>query len=493
MTRIYIDSNIFGISYIKKRDTILTLTHLNLRQVPAFISQLVYLQELVLVGNEIYKIPTFIETLTHLRILNFSNNRCDNIPIIISKLVNLEDLSFRQNYIRKIPETLKNLINLREIDFSYNKIRTIRNCFTGMINLHKLDLSDNKIHKIPECVASLVSLQELYLSNNNIYIIPNFIGQLRNLTKFSVLGNRIIEIPESLTTLSNLTYLNLLQNNITEIPNDIGQLRNLEEFIIGRNNITVLPDSIGQLSHLSYLDIRHNKIANIPISIIRCNNIQNFVYSWNPIENIAPQVVRFLDRQLYFHGDIELQIYNDGQSVHNHSIQECIRHSIEAITSQNFGKINNDLVISQILADCELTAKTKRLILEYCEIIEAHSVLLITFKELLGFVWNTILAMLPEIQISIKQIMNAEMDDAECKCFTGRLSRLVNCLNGFSPLVRVEIADSQQIGNIIILAKQRLETSIEGYSVSKHQEIVRADLTERGFPEAVIAEWVEFI
>ena len=42
----------------------------------------------------------------------------------------------------------------------------------------------------------------------------------------------------------------------------------------------------------------------------------------------------------------------------------------------------------------------------------------------------------------------------ECKCFTGRISRLVNCLNGFTDLVNINIEDNQQIGNIIVIIKK---------------------------------------
>ena len=29
------------------------------------------------------------------------------------------------------------------------------------------------------------------------------------------------------------------------------------------------------------------------------------------------------------------------------------------------------------------------------------------------------------------------MKDAEYKCFSGRITRVINCLNGFSPLVNI--------------------------------------------------------
>ena len=40
-----------------------------------------------------------------------------------------------------------------------------------------------------------------------------------------------------------------------------------------------------------------------------------------------------------------------------------------------------------------------------------------------------------------------------CKCFTGRLSRLINVLNGFYDDIIINIGTNEQIGNIIILIR----------------------------------------
>jgi hypothetical protein len=63
-----------------------------------------------------------------------------------------------------------------------------------------------------------------------------------------------------------------------------------------------------------------------------------------------------------------------------------------------------------------------------------------------------------------------EINDDQCKCFTGRMSRVVNCLNGFSPLVNINIKDSDQIGNIIMLIKSQL---INNYNVEIHKQTVK--------------------
>ena len=195
----------------------------------------------------------------------------------------------------------------------------------------------------------------------------------------------------------------------------------------------------------------------------------------NEIENITPQVTRFLDRMM---NTENIGIYNDNQNVHNHNIQESIRNSIENLMNQNF-KIDNDEIKKEILEDKILECKQE--ILEYIDDVTVHSVLLITFEELLNYVWRT---------LEIKRIMNEEMRDSICKCYTGRIARLINCLSGYSELVNIKIGDNDQIVNIIILMKNQLG---EEYSEEKHKRLVIKELKERGFSEEVIEEWIGFI
>jgi len=92
----------------------------------------------------------------------------------------------------------------------------------------------------------------------------------------------------------------------------------------------------------------------------------------------------------------------------------------------------------------------------------------------------------------IKRILNDEMVDSQCKCYTGRMSRLINCLNGYSECVSIHISDSEQIGNIIYIEKLKLEEQ-NMYSVDKHREMVIVELESRNVSKEVISEWVSFI
>jgi hypothetical protein len=94
--------------------------------------------------------------------------------------------------------------------------------------------------------------------------------------------------------------------------------------------------------------------------------------------------------------------------------------------------------------------------------------------------------------------MDTEMQDAECKCFTGRMSRLVNCLNGFDDRIKIQISDNEQIGNIVAIERNRLfamgEPDItESELISLLKTNVALALKERAYSDAVIQEWIEYI
>ena len=165
--------------------------------------------------------------------------------------------------------------------------------------------------------------------------------------------------------------------------------------------------------------------------------MQYFDYSNNPIEYINPQIIRFLDRNQYIQ-----KIYNDAQSVHNHNIQEGIKNSIQYIMAIKPAINNlNELIINNNI----LTEQTKSILFEYCNDETIHSTLNITFGELLLNVYSLTLCNAHSDEIFA--VMNIEMNDALCKCFTGRISRLVNCLNGFDDNIKINISDNEQTYN----------------------------------------------
>jgi hypothetical protein len=140
--------------------------------------------------------------------------------------------------------------------------------------------------------------------------------------------------------------------------------------------------------------------------------------------------------------------------------------------------------------------KSKQLLLEYCGDLEVHGTFQLTFAELLVAVWSHILTYPLNVRNEIWKVMDTEMQDAECKCFTGRMSRLVNCLNGFDDRIKIHISDNEQIGNIIAVERTRLASFSEltdSDLISLLKTNVERALKDRAYSDAVIQEWIEYI
>jgi hypothetical protein len=136
-----------------------------------------------------------------------------------------------------------------------------------------------------------------------------------------------------------------------------------------------------------------------------------------------------------------------------------------------------------------LTQNTKEIITEYMDCNDIHTMLNITFKELFTAVVIEIESLSPDLQIEIQKRMNEEMLDSECKCFTGRISRLVNCLSGYSDKVKIQISENEEINNIIsvIMNKREMKT------IEILKEEVQEALKERGYDHKKIKEWLEYV
>jgi hypothetical protein len=147
--------------------------------------------------------------------------------------------------------------------------------------------------------------------------------------------------------------------------------------------------------------------------------------------------------------------------------------------------LNNDQLIETITENNVLNEITKQLLFEYIEDNNIHSVIGITFNELLLNVISLILE--HEHKNEILKILNIEIQDTECKCFTGRMSRLVNCLNGYDKNVQIKIADNEQISNVI----SQIMNKYDDIKIIK--ETVNKQLTELGYDQHIIDLWVEHI
>jgi Leucine-rich repeat (LRR) protein len=341
---------------------------------------------------------------------------------------------------------------------------TLPLCIMNFSNLHTFDCSYNNLESLPENM-NFPNLHTFYCTCNNLESLPENMN-----------------FPNLHTFLCSMNYLVILPENMN--------FPNLRTFNCSRNKLVILPENMN-FPNLRSFNCNKNKLKSLPVCILNFRNITEIYCNDNPIE-LSPQIARFLNMiKNKPHAPAQLSVYNDTQNVHNTTIQLSVQNSINRLTCRSdLSKYDIDILRRIIVENDTLTEKSKQLLLEYIEDTTVHSLLLLTFSEVLWYTLQTIIKDFDTItQKQIYEIMNQEIMDAECKCFTGRMNRIINCLNGFSSLVKININESEQIGNIIVMVKNRLPI----YTVEKHKEEVRKELLEREYEDSIIELWLPYI
>jgi hypothetical protein len=390
----------------------------------------------------------------------------------ILKIGEFNLLRFRLCY-NEITEikSFEQLTDLQEFDLSYNLITQIKG-LDRMTNIRNLDLHNNKITRI-KGLEQLTNLQELNLSFNQITRIEG-LDQLTNLRKLNLHSNLIDRI-EGLERVTNLRELYLSRNQITRIEG-LERLTNLRELLLGTNQITRI-EGFEQLTNLREFYLVGNRIEVVPMSIMLLRNLTRFYIDIA----IDPIIIRFMERNVI---RTNRTIFDDPQNVHDRTINRQITQSLFRLMDCKL-EISEECVIDQIINDPILSRSVKEAITEYIKIPDVHSSLNVTFMEALRVVWQIIRS--HKYSVEIKKIFDQEMQDSICRCFTGRLARLVNCLNGFDPRVCIKISESQEISNIIVAIRQKYN------KVDDQIVAVKQEMTARGYSDVTIDLWIGYL
>ena len=139
---------------------------------------------------------------------------------------------------------------------------------------------------------------------------------------------------------------------------------------------------------------------------------------------------------------------------------------------------------TEFMNDHILTAYTKGRLLKYMDYRVQHSVLLLSFSELFGIIWQVI-EKHPDASL-IKEILNEEVNQPIYTCFTGRMNRLVNVLNGFDERVVIKNDDTDVIHNVIIMLEKKYS------NIMKLKEAIHNELRDHGYDKLVIKDWIDF-
>ena len=422
---------------------------------------------------------------------------------ICNKLFNIDttEVDLIDSNLTEIPMEIFMLNNLEHLYLQENRIKTIPKEIGVLKKLKTLNFEQNLITTIPVEISMLKNLEYLNMGNNHLTSVPDEIGMLINLEDLYIDNNLLKEFSESICDLSNLKVLSLSENNIISIPSNINNMRGLEELFLSDNEISHIPTELCDLyENLNELVIDVNQITQLPIEIINLENLTYFQYHDNPIDNLLnPVIQRFIERfttNVNYNDDHT--VYTDSQNIHASSIQQHTKDSIQKLLEQMKESFEYDYI-----NDSELSEKCKESLVEYSDDTTIHSQLECNFKDILTAVFYEISQLPKDVQLFAKQRLNEEMLDSECKCFTGRITRLVNSLSSISDKVIIKISDSEEIGNVITVARRKFKDikdikDIEGDNfeedhIDELKEYIRKELKERGYTEEVINEWVAYI
>jgi Leucine-rich repeat (LRR) protein len=423
-------------------------------------------------GNIIKKLPKLC--FPNLTKFNCSNNQIEYLSDI--DLPKLQHFLCWGNNIQKLSKIY--LPALLEWNCSNNEILSIPDDIVCP-QLEILNIDHNLLQKLPDNM-NFPNLIHFSCSHNLLKILPNM--KLLKLKELICSYNDLISLPENMDY-PFLEELYCNNNFLQSLPNINFPM--LKIFYCSHNILTSLPEQMF-LPKLEDLYCNDNQLTTLPLCILQFRELYIINYDNNNIVELPLQISRFINRM---HA---LNIYNDEENIHNTYIQKSFVDSINNITTrQDVMTYNKNQLINYIIDNKQLTEKTKSILFEFLDDETVHTTLLLTFSEVL---WYTLQTIINDFNVfdEIFKILNQEILDAECKCFTGRICRVVNCLNGFSPLVNIQINDVEQIGNIIILIKHKLELN-KTYTVELHKIQVEKELLERGYNEETINLWINQI
>lgn len=470
----YVPNSLFKLTYLES----LCLSNDSLTTIPSELCQLSQLRSLDISKNRLTVVPNVFKSLSQLEQLDISNNRITIFSDNLCKLTQLKILDISGNKITALPNDLHKLTQLHTLNISHTGINHIPNKLSQLEQLQYLHVCGNKITSISDNLAKFKKLHSLYISNNSITTLSN-LAAFENLRFLQIRTNRMTTITDEICLLKQLETLDIAVNLLTQIPVSLCKLSQLCVLIAGYNQITHIPNEIRQLTRLSRFDITSNKLNELPIALIYMQNLTTFTCYGNEISYNHPALRRWMNRS-----KTTQNVYSNSQSVHDASIEASTNKSIIAFVTSYKPKMQQP-DLTKLLKLINVTAECKSLLIMYAQDKYIHSVVHLTFAEVVIPVLDYISTHVDKKDL--EKILNDEMLASKGKCFQGRLSRLINVLSGYHESVCIKISDNEQIANVIIGLKKRI------FDLDELVRAIEVEIKERGFSSSVIDEWCEHV
>jgi Leucine-rich repeat (LRR) protein len=429
--------------------------------------------------NDVVEITWYIDRLHESIIINFPNLQILNCWNQIKSLnplancINLQKLNCNYAQIKSL-DPLANCINLQILSCNNNQIASL-DPLANCIYLRELECVGNYITSL-DPLANCINIQILYCRWNRIKLL-NPLANCVNLRILDCTGNHIT----SLDPLANCVYIQILwlYCNHIQLLNPLTKCINLQKLSCSSNQIKLL-DPLVNCINLLYLDCENNQITSLEC-LVYLRHLYSLNYQNNPLITQSIQVQRFINRFININKNNK-GIYQDKQNVHDITVQKTVCESLQSLLKDTKPLFSiNDIIAS------DLNLITKESLIEYCQDDSVHSIHLITYSELLGYVWQRIIKSIHKEELF--RILEEQIAESECKCFTGRFNRTISVLVGFFDDIKINISDNARIGAIIITCKEK----IIPYNSNDHKKMVLKELLEAGYTESEIKPWIDAI
>ena len=340
---------------------------------------------------------------------------------------------------------------LQELHCSMNRLTSL----AGIENCKQLLVLDCAVNRLTTLVGieSCSNLGILYCWCNVLPSLRGIEGCPR-LERIYCHTNRLTD----LAGISSCVQLHELQCSDNLLPTLAG-IENcvcLSILLCGENRLTTI-EHLVYLPHVRYLEVANNLLGAQTI-----------------------QEQRFIER--VDRVNTSRSIYADRQNVHDISIQKTVRDSVQKLLTDPKPKFSIDMVVRSGMDEHAI-----RLLLEYCDDETVHSQHLLSYVELLSYVWCRIVK--SPHKVELLRILGEQILDAECQCFTGRFNRTVSVLVGFYDDIVIEIADSSRIGAVVLAIKER----VNPYDPLVHRARAEEELRGLGYSTIEIRPWLEAI
>lgn len=365
---------------------------------------------------------------------------------------------------------------LREFESFVDTINSMTNTdFTNFVNSAPAEAAEfmNFYRDCEYGICRCLSLEKAVLKSNPISRIPRHLNLLVHLTQIDLEDCLLTEFPEPFTRMPWLKNINLARNkNLSIVHKDIGNIRSLVE-----------------------LDLSGTAIRKLPFSITFLQNINNIVLNDVRMEDNDPVVDNFLRNiNNRLRKATHRNWSSDSQNVHDSNLQENVERMVKILMSDNLlinGKnLKWDDYLRDIIINNEyLDEKIRSMIIQSCDLdTGTHSVLGVSFRDIFPKVYSRI-AINEDVENpdgryqNMMRRLSEELSESECKCFTGRITRLINSLNGFYPDIKLYFGVSDDLANIYNVSKNNpLSLDKKGsYSPYNHCFVYFNEIVDRGY------------